>query len=153
MMSKVLIVYGTTTGNTAMVAEQITKVMQENGIEVITKNVIDTMITELGNGYDLTLLGSSTWGDDEIEFQEDFEPFFYELDKADLNDKKVAIFGCGDSGYEYFCGAVDMLEEKMDEIGAEMVGVSLRIDGDPDDYSSEISDWASEVSAGLKTVM
>jgi len=47
----------------------------------------------LGNGYDSTLLGSSTWGDDDIEFQEDFGQLYEELDKAELKDKKVAVLG------------------------------------------------------------
>lgn len=148
-MSKVLIVYGTTTGNTEVVAEQITNVMQKNGHDVTTKNVVDATVVELANGYDLTLLGSSTWGDDEIEFQEDFEPFYNELDKADLKEKKVALFGCGDSSYEYFCGAVDLLEEKMEELEAKVVGIPLRIDGDPDSFSSEINDWATELGVSV----
>ena len=148
-MATALIVYGSTTGNTEIVAEQISDVLKEKDIEVTMKNVVDAKVEELGNGYDLTLLGSSTWGDDEVEFQEDFEPFFEELDKAQLKEKKVAIFGCGDSSYEHFCGAVDLLEEKMEDLGVKMIGEPLRIDGDPEDSSSDITDWATEVGSGI----
>ncbi|PIE65356.1 MAG: flavodoxin [Desulfobacterales bacterium] len=148
-MSKALIVFGTTTGNTEMVADQVSKVLEEKGIEVTSKNVVNATVAELGGEYDVTVLGSSTWGEDEIEFQEDFESFYDELDKADLKDKKVAIFGCGDSSYEHFCGAVDKLEEKMEEMGAKMVNSPLRIDGDPDESSSEIEDWANEVGGSI----
>ncbi len=146
-MSNALIIYGSTTGNTESVAHQIGEVMSGKGVDVTIKNVTDAKVSELGNGFDLTLLGASTWGDDEIEFQEDFEPFFEELDSANLKDKKVAIFGCGDSSYEYFCGAVDELEEKMEKLEANVVNVSLRIDGDPDDVNKEIVSWAEEVAA------
>jgi flavodoxin short chain len=146
-MANALIVYGTTTGNTEMVAEQISYTLQEKGIEVTKKNVVDATIEELGNSYDITLLGSSTWGDDEIEFQEDFADYFEELDKAKLKDKKVAIFGCGDSSYEHFCGAVDLLEVKVEDLGAKMIGEPLRIDGDPEDSSGEITSWAEEIAA------
>lgn len=149
IMATALIVYGSTTGNTEIVAEQISDVLKEKDIEVTMKNVVDAKVEELGNGYDLTLLGSSTWGDDEVEFQEDFEPFFEELDKAQLKEKKVAIFGCGDSSYEHFCGAVDLLEEKMEDLGVKMIGEPLRIDGDPEDSSSDITDWATEVGSGI----
>ena len=148
-MLKALIVYGTTTGNTEIVAEQISGIMENNGVNVTIKNVTDTTVAELGNGFDITVLGSSTWGEDSVEFQEDFEPFFEELDKAELKDKKVALFGCGDSSYEYYCGAVDLLEEKMDAIGGKRVNDSLRIDGDPSESSSEIDDWAAEVSSSI----
>ncbi len=146
-MSTALIIYGSTTGNTEAVAHQIGEVMTGKGVSVTVKNVTDAKISELGNGYDLTLLGASTWGDDEIEFQEDFEPFFEEMDSANLKEKKVALFGCGDSSYEYFCGAVDELEEKMEKLEANVVHISLRIDGDPDDVESEIIAWAEEVAA------
>ena len=75
-MSKTLIVYGSTTGNTEMVARQIGEVLLKKGHDVTVKDVTNTKVDELGNGYELTVLGSSTWGEDKIEFQEDFEPFF-----------------------------------------------------------------------------
>jgi flavodoxin short chain len=148
-MSKVLIVYGSTTGNTEAVAEQISDILKDKGADVTMKNVVDATVAELGNGYDLTVLGSSTWGDDDIEFQEDFGIFYEDLDKAELKDKKVAIFGCGDSSYEHFCGAVDLLEEKMDILGGKIIGEPLRIDGDPEESSSDIDDWAAEIGAGI----
>ena len=146
-MANVLIVYGSTTGNTAMVAEQVSTVLQENGVEVTMKNVVDATVEELGNGYDVTLLGSSTWGDDEVEFQEDFANYYEELDKVNLKGKKVAVFGCGDSSYEHFCGAVDLLEGKMEDLGAEMINEPLRIDGDPEEVLNEITEWAEEIAA------
>ena len=148
-MTTALIVYGSTTGNTEIVAEQISNVLERKNIKVTLKNVVDAKIEELGNGYDLVLLGSSTWGDDEIEFQEDFAPFFEELDNAQLKDRQIAIFGCGDSSYEHFCGTVDLLEEKIEDLGAKIINEPLRIDGDPEDSSSDIVDWAAEVCSGI----
>ncbi len=144
-MPTTLIVYGSTTGNTEMVAGQIGELLEKGGAEVTVKNVIDVKVEDLNNGWDYVLLGASTWGDDEIEFQEDFEPFYEELERAELKGKKVGLFGCGDSSYEHFCGAVDLLEEKMEQMGAKLVTVSLRIDGDPDDSSSDIEGWAEEI--------
>ena len=145
-MSTALVIYGSTTGNTEMVANRIGEVLSTKGITTTVKNVIDATVAELGNGYDLTILGASTWGDDEIEFQEDFEQFFQEIDGANLKDKKVALFGCGDSSYEYFCGAVDELEEKMEKLQANVVHISLRIDGDPDEVESQVVGWAEELA-------
>ncbi len=148
-MSKALIVFGSTTGNTEMVAEKVGDVLKEKGVEVSVKNVTDASVAELGGDYDVTILGSSTWGDDEIEFQEDFEPFFNDLGSANLKEKKVALFGCGDSSYEYFCGAVDELESKMESLEANVINESLRVDGDPDDVMSEIVEWAESVASNI----
>ena len=149
-MSSALLIYGSTTGNTESVALKVAKILENNGVETTVKNVTEATIAELGDGFDITLFGSSTWGDDSIEFQEDFEPFYQQLGGAvQLRGKKVALFGCGDSSYEYFCGAVDKLEEKMEELGGMIVNEPLRIDGDPGDAEDEIEDWAKAVAAAL----
>jgi len=145
-MSKALIIYGSTTGNTEAVAKAIGEVLEKDDVETTVKDVTEATVAELGNGYDLTIFGASTWGDDEIEFQEDFASFYEQLDGAkQLKGKKVALFGCGDSSYEHFCGAVDLLEEMMEMLGAKIVNEPLRIDGDPDDVLGETKEWASEV--------
>lgn len=146
-MSKVLVVFGSTTGNTESVAETIGDVLGANGCDVVVKNVSDTSVEELGGEYDVTVLGASTWGNDEIEFQEDFEPFYEELMSAKLKGKQVALFGCGDSDYEFFCGAVDLLEERMEDLGATEIVSSLKIDGDPDD--AEVRAWALSIGTKL----
>lgn len=148
-MAKALIVYGSTTGNTENAAKEIGKILAQGGHEVAIQDVRKSKVEELGNGYDITVLGSSTWGDDDIEFQEDFASFFEEMDKADLKNKKIAVFGCGDSSYTHFCGAVDQLQEKMKGMGAVLVNEPLKIDGDPGDAAADIDDWAREIAASL----
>lgn len=145
-MAKAFIVYGSTTGNTESVAKQIGKVLTQEGVEVCIQDVAKTKVEELGAGYDITLLGASTWGDAEVEFQEDFASFFEEMDKVDLKDKKVAVFGCGDSSYTHFCGAVDQLQEKIEDMGGKVVNDPLKIDGDPGDAASDVVSWAQEVA-------
>lgn len=145
-MKKALIIYGSTTGNTENVATKIGEALSGEGFTVSIKNVTNASIEDLGNGYDVTVLGSSTWGDADIEFQEDFASFYDQMDKADLKEKKVALFGCGDSSYQHFCGAVTLLESKVDEIHAILVKEPLKIDGDPEGYLSEIAAWSKEVA-------
>jgi len=143
-MSTALIIYGSTTGNTESVADTISTDLSNANYTVKKINVSDVDVDILNEAFDLYLLGSSTWGDDEIEFQEDFVPF-YENMNGDLNlsGKKFAVFGCGDSSYEYFCGAVDAIEERLGKLGATLVCESLRIDGEPEE--SEINEWTQDV--------
>jgi len=143
-MGKALVVFGSTTGNTENVAEQVGDMLQKSGWETTIKNVSDVAAPGLANGFDLVLLGCSTWGDEDIELQDDFVPLFDDLDKAGLSGKKVAVFGCGDSSYTHFCGAVDAIEEKAESLGAQMVTASLKIDGEPD--KKEVAAWAQEVA-------
>lgn len=143
-MGKALIVFGSNTGNTETVAWHVGETLQTHGWKTVIKSASEVSAPGLGSGYDLLLLGCSTWGDEEIELQDDFVPLYEDLEKADLSGKKVAIFGCGDSSYTHFCGAVDAIEEKAESLGAHLVTASLKIDGAPD--KSEVTAWAKEVA-------
>ena len=143
-MSTALIIYGSTTGNTEYTAEHIQKELEAQSWEVNLLNVAHTSVDELKKDFDLYLLGASTWGTDEIELQEDFEGFYENMNgDLSLEGKNFAVFGCGDSDYEYFCGAVDVIEDRVGKLGARVVAESLRIDGEPEDQ--EISEWATGV--------
>ena len=143
-MSKALIVYGSTTGNTETVAGHVGATLHKSGWETSIKSAADVSAAGLAKGYDLVLLGCSTWGDEDIELQDDFVPLFDDLDQAGLSGVKVAVFGCGDSGYTHFCGAVDAIEEKAETLGALLIVGSLKIDGDPD--KNEVVAWAQSVA-------
>lgn len=147
-MAKVLIVFGSTSGNTEMVSEKVKEQLTEHEVEM--KNVLEASVDELSN-FDVLLMGSSTWNDGEL--QDDFVPFQMELesDEPDLSGKKYAAYGCGESVYEHFCGAVDILEKTMDKAGAEKVAEGLKIDGYPDEDENveKINEWVEKVKAAI----
>lgn len=123
--------------------------MDEAGIETELKNVTDAAVEDLTADHGLLLLGCPAYGDDTIELQEDFDEFYAQWNGTGLNGKKFAVFAPGDSSYEYFCGSVDMLEEKLDELGGNMVTDGLKIDGDPADAEYEIVEWVKSIAAGI----
>jgi flavodoxin short chain len=140
-MEKVLILYGSLTGNTKLTAELI-----KNRLE-INDNIVDLIdISEFKEGsienYDLIILGCSTWGSDSIGIQDDFLPFYNNMVEKGFKDKRVAVFGCGESSYKFFCGAVDSIEEKIKYCGGLLISSSLKIDGDPENRIKEIENWA-----------
>jgi len=143
-MAKAIIVYGSETGNTESVAEVIAAALEDANFRITLKEVTQASVDELA-GYDLILLGSSTWGDEEKELQADMVDFYDDLEGADLSGKSAAAFGCGDSDYIHFCGAVDLLEERLEQIGATLLDEGLRIDGDPDDDDAQ--EWATQIVA------
>jgi flavodoxin short chain len=148
-MNKALIIFGTTTGNTESMCEIIEQVLVDAGCEAEVKNVVDAQVADLTAEHDVLLLGCAAYGEDTIELQDDFDEFYQQLDGTQLNGKKVAVFAPGDSSYEYFCGSVDMLEEKMEALGGELVAAGLKIDGDPDDSKDEIVAWAKSVAESI----
>lgn len=148
-MSSVLILYGSTTGNTAYTAEVLEKVLAGAGNKVTLADVSQTKVEGICDKYDAVLLGCSTWGDEDIELQDDFIPVFDALEGTGIKGKKAAVFGCGDSSYTYFCGAVDSIEQKLGEIGVSLMTDGLKIDGDPHTAKDDIESWAKDVSKSL----
>jgi len=90
-MKKTAIFYGTSTGNTQSVAESINGHL-DNQAELI--NVENATAAEIEN-YEFLFLGTSTWGLGDL--QDDWEGFISDLESANLEGKKVAIFGLGDA--------------------------------------------------------
>ena len=79
-MSKVLIVFGSSTGNTEGIAQKLEEIIAAAGHEVTLKNAADVDAAGLAEGYDAVLLGCSAWGDDELELQDDFIPLYENME-------------------------------------------------------------------------
>ncbi|WP_419657288.1 flavodoxin [Desulfosarcina variabilis str. Montpellier] len=148
-MKKALIIYGSTTGNTEDMAGMVKAELEQLEFEAEVKDVTQAQVGDLTAEHDLLLLGCPAYGDDEIELQEDFADFYEKLNGLKLDGKPFAVFAPGDSTYEHFCGSVDMLEEKMGELGGKLVTDGLKIDGDPGDASGEIADWTKSITSLL----
>jgi flavodoxin I len=138
-MSKVIVIYGSTTGNTEEMAHVIAKTISGTGVDVVLKNVTDASPAEL-TGYDFIILGSSTWGDGEL--QDDFIVFEEEMNEVNLNGKQAAVFGCGESSWPMFCEAVNIIEKKLKECEAELISESFKIDGSIAPELENLSKWA-----------
>ena len=106
---KVLIVYGSETGNTESLAEALGEQIGAAGHEVRVLSAADASAEGLCTGYDAALFGCSACGTDEVELQGDFKALFEEFDAIDIKGKKTACFASGDSSFEHYCGAVDVI--------------------------------------------
>jgi len=90
-MKKTAIFYGSTTGNTQAVAESINRYL-DNQAAIL--NVENATVEDL-EAYECLFLGTSTWGLGDL--QDDWEGFISDLKAANLQGKKVALFGLGDA--------------------------------------------------------
>lgn len=148
-LTKVIVVYASMTGNTEEMAEAIAAGVKEAGVEVVYKEAFDAKASELEQ-YDAIIVGAYTWGDGELP--DEILDFYEELDEIDLNGKKAAVFGSGDSSYPIYCGAVDTIEAKLKELGAEIVAESLKVEYNPSDAEKEQCKELGRQVAGLVTV-
>lgn len=125
-MSKIGIFYGSTTGNTEEVANELMALFADKGeVEVVDISQCDaSSFTDC----DLVLLGTSTWGAGEL--QDDWQTFIDSTDGVELNGKKVALFGLGDQfGYpDNFVDGMKYIHDFAKSCGGEMVG-NWPIDG------------------------
>lgn len=113
------IFYGSTMGTTEAVAEDIAKLLGVASADV--HNVADAAADE-ADRYDLLVLGSSTWGCGDL--QDDWYGFLDALKAKDLSGKKVALFGCGDSGSypDTFCDAIGLIYDGLQQTGCTFTG-------------------------------
>ncbi len=131
-MKSIGIFYGSSTGTTATVADQIAKALGIDASHVY--DVSDVDVAKVAD-YDVLLLGSSTWGFGDL--QDDWEGFLPALKKQNLNGKKVGLFGCGDAeGYsDTFCSALGNIKKELESTGCTFVGAVK-----PEGYNYDDSD-------------
>jgi len=141
---KTLILYGSTTGNTENLATSLKDHLISQELEADLKEVTEAD-GKLIKSYDLILLGCSTW--EEGELQEDFEEFYEKMDAIGFNGKKCAVFGPGDEDNypDTFCAAIDILEEKLSDLGATKIIEGLKIDENNDDGKKLLINWAERL--------
>ena len=141
-MEKALIIYGSSTGNTEKIAQVLAQELKTR-FDVTLLDVTDAEPRDMTTN-DVLLLGSSTWYDGQL--QEDFQEFYDSMDEVDLKGKRVAVFGTGDSSWDEFCAAVDILEEKVLELNAEIMAPGFKWDEEvTEEALPDIRTWASKL--------
>lgn len=152
-MNKVLIVYGTGSGNTQLVVDAIAEGLVESGLEVKAlrgEQVLkkDAELREELLSYSLVLLACSTWNVGQL--QDYYAPFVKELGKLQLPQHKFAVVGLGDSkNYDIFCGAADILQQTVEQVGGQLIAPTLRVDGPPHAKLVEFKQWGIDLAGIL----
>lgn len=161
-MSKVKVIFGSTTGNTERTAALIASIMGGEAVNVATASRDDF-------DAELLIVGTSTWGCGDL--QDDWLSSAGIIDTLDLTGKKVALFGLGDAmGFgDTFINGVGTLYRQLVSRGAEIIGkcdvsgyeysdssavvdgefVGLPLDDDnePEKSESRIAAWCGKLKA------
>ncbi len=165
-MKKTAIFYGSSTGNTESAANALAAI-----IDADVYNVADADAAKM-NDYSNLVFGTSTWGIGDL--QDDWEDFIGEVEGADLTDKVVAIFGCGDGAtysdsfvdaigtiYEAVkdkgctvVGSVDTagydFEESTAVVDDKFVGLPLDEENQPENTEDRLKEWGAEIMKAFK---
>ena len=118
-MKKTGIFYGSSTGTCEELANQIAEKL---GVSSTDVHSVDKMTADKIKEYEVLVLGTSTWGDGEL--QDDWNDAVETLKKMDLSGKTVALFGCGDSeSYsDTFCDGMGILYEDLKDSQCKFIG-------------------------------
>jgi flavodoxin I len=163
---KTVIVYGSTTGSTEAVAEDIGGAFPGAEVKATGEVSADDL-----QGVDLLILGASTWGAGDL--QDDMADFLGTLSGLDINAKAGAVFGLGDQftyGDTYVDGMADMADALKNKgikvVGAwpvegyghsgsraqegnHFAGLALDQDNESEKTAGRIAEWVKQIKAEL----
>lgn len=120
MAEAVALVYGSTTGNTARVAELIARLwVGPQALKLV--DIADDGVSAIVEAKKL-IIGAPTW--DFGELQEDWRDEWELFCHLDLSGKRIALFGVGDQlGYpEWFQDAMGLIAKQVVAAGGQLVG-------------------------------
>lgn len=149
-MDKVTILFGTESGNSEMVADDIAKSLEDNGIASEVFDMENYDVGDLGT-QKMVIIVSSTYGEGDLP--RTAQPFFDALQdvKPDLSSTRFAAFGLGDSTYDTYNLGVASLISAFTDLGAVQVGETGRHDADSGLDASDVAvPWATGLFSGAR---
>ncbi|MBN2096337.1 flavodoxin domain-containing protein [Candidatus Peregrinibacteria bacterium] len=129
-MTSIVIVYGSTGGNTEMVAEYVADFLKAKKIKADVKRAEQSSAKDLLK-YDACILASPTYGHGLLEAH--MTKFAKGLKEIDLKGRPCAVIGLGDPKYEmqYHIESAPILEKKLTAAGGKILLPALRISRTP----------------------
>lgn len=139
-MTKIHIIYASTSGNVEFVCETVAKLLTKKNFEIELHRAEVTNFSIIDKN-DFFILAASTW--DHGIINPFFDKLMKEIENANLSGKKAIFIGLGDTRYEkhYFNAGIETLKNLWKEKGGEEVGNTLKINGDPYDQEDKIKKW------------
>ncbi len=167
-MKKIGIFYGSSTGNTEVIADKIQQAFGEEKADVFNIDAVERIEMEQ---YPYLIFGTSTWGLGDL--QDDWEEFIEVFNTIDLSKKKVALFGLGDQEVyaESFVNGMGELYEQIykrtnivgewptegyDFISSKavkkgkFVGLAIDFDNEPKKADKKIQAWVKQLKKEFK---
>ena len=143
----VTVISASQTGNARRLAEQLRDDLLAAGVTVTLVNAGDYKFKQIGQEK-LLLIVTSTQGEGEPpEEAVALHKFLLSKKAPKFTDTAFAVFGLGDTSYEFFCKAGKDFDQRLEELGAERL--LARADADVD-FKATADQWRQEIVALLK---
>lgn len=138
---KILILYGTETGNSELLAMDAEKLADDMGFDVTVNGMDEITLSDIQNNGSILII-CSTWGDGE---QPDNAIDLYESvldsDGASMAGVGFAVLALGDTAFDLFCEAGIQWDNILQEKGG--TRINERIDCDVD-YEDDAEAWIED---------
>tara|TARA_B100001564_G_C20545677_1_gene626500 strand:- start:299 stop:748 length:450 start_codon:yes stop_codon:yes gene_type:complete len=138
---KILILYGTETGNSELLAMDTEKVAESLDFEPTVSAMDEVSLADMQSNNNIIIV-CSTWGDGE---QPDNALDLYEEVEGSADDSlsgvNFAVLALGDTAFDLFCEAGIQWDQLLENKGG--VRINDRIDCDVD-YEDDAEDWIDE---------
>lgn len=135
------------TGNARRLAEQVRDDLLAAGIAVTLTNAGDYKFKQIAQEKWLVVITSTQGEGEPPEEAVALHKYLMSKKAPQLNDNAFAVFGLGDSSYEFFCQAGKDFDQRLADLGAER----LLARGDADvDYQATADAWRQQLVETLK---
>ena len=136
------VVYGTESGNSKKVANELSAKIKKQGLPVKTKNLEQYKNTDLAKENCL-LVVMSTQGDGEPPAgAKKFYDYLLGSNDIRLDKLKYSVLALGDTSYPLFCKAGEDVDERLAALGAERLVPMKKCDTD---FEPEAQEWIDEL--------
>ncbi|AGN87319.1 NADPH-dependent assimilatory sulfite reductase flavoprotein subunit [Enterobacter sp. R4-368] len=145
--SSITLISASQTGNARRVAEALRDDLLAAKLNVTLVNAGDYKFKQIAN-ENLLIVVASTQGEGEApEEAVALHKFLFSKKAPKLDGTAFAVFGLGDTSYEFFCQAGKDFDSKLAELGAERL--LDRVDADVE-YQAAAAEWRARVVEVLK---
>lgn len=149
-MASVLIIFGSTSGNTELVCDEVSQILTEKKHKVVMQRAEKSTPADIKK-YAFCILAGSTYGQGLL--QDHIGKFIKQCSPSDFKNKKFAVIGLGDNKYntEYVIESAKILEKTITENQGIIISPTLRINKTPVPLlGTTVKKWAMELSKQLR---
>ena len=136
------ILFGTQTGNSESVAEDLSNFALSNGFKTQINALDDIEMNNLSKMINVAII-TSTYG--EGEMPDNAQLFWNALSSntaPQLNNMNYSVLALGDTGYEEFCHAGKLLDTRLEQLGAKRIIKRIDCDVDFEDLAEK---WINSI--------
>ncbi len=145
--ASITLISASQTGNARRLAEQLRDALVAAKLNVNLVNAGDYKFKQIGQEKLLVVVASTQGEGEPAEEAVALHKFLMSKKAPNMADSAFAVFGLGDTSYEFFCQAGKDFDTRLGELGAERL--LDRVDADVE-YQEQAADWVKRVVEVLK---